>query len=277
MKIAISAESSADLTKELQKKFNIHTIPLTIILGDKEITDNETVSSRIFDFVSQTKIMPKTCAINEYQFREYFENLLKDYDAVIHISMSSHISCTCANAMAAAKNMKNVYVIDSLSLCAGIGLLAIQASKLNSQGASCEQIIKQIKKLIPQVRLNFVPNKLDYLKNGGRVTALQLLGANLLKIHPTITMKDGKTGVGKKYIGNMDICFKKLCEDVVAKYNPDKSLVLIAYTTITDKQLQFAYDFLKEQGFEEIYDVRANGTISSHCGESAMGIMFFEQ
>ena len=70
--------------------------------------------------------------------------------------------------------------------------------------------------------------------------------------------------------------FKKLCEDVVSQCDPDKSLALIAYTTITDNQLQFAYNFLKEKGFKEIYDVRANGTISSHCGESAMGIMFLE-
>lgn len=274
MKIAISVESSADLSAELKNKFNITSVPLTIVLGDEEIVDSEDAGKQIFEFVSKTKIMPKTCAVNEYQFKEYFENLLKNYDEVVHLSMSSDISCTYKNAISATENLKKVHVIDTRSLCGGIALLAIYAAKLAKQGLSSKEIVQKVSDRINDVQLNFIPNKLDYLRHGGRCSMLQMLGANLLKIHPTITMANGKTRVGKKYIGTMDSCFKKLCEDVIRKNNPDKSVAIIAYTTITQKQLDFAYDFLREQGFEEIYDIVANGTISSHCGESAMGIMF---
>ncbi len=274
MKIAISVESSADLSSELKNKFNISSVPLTIVLGDEEIVDSEDAGKKIFEFVAKTKIMPKTCAVNEYQFKEYFENLLKNYDEVVHLSMSSDISCTYKNAISVSKNLKQVHIIDTRSLCGGIALLAIYAAKLAKQGLASKEIVQKVSDRINDIQLNFIPNKLDYLRHGGRCSMLQMLGANLLKIHPTITMANGKTGVGKKYLGTMDSCFKKLCEDVIRNNNPDKSVAIIAYTTITQKQLDFAYDFLRQQGFEEIYDIVANGTISSHCGESAMGIMF---
>ncbi len=278
MKIAISVESSADLSKQIKQKYNISSTPLTIVLGETEMEDCEDAGKKIFEFVQKNKIMPKTCAVNEFQFNEYFSNLLKDYDSVIHISMSSEISCTCLNAKTAAQAFDGkVFVIDSRSLCGGIALLAIYAAKLVEQGLSCQKIIDKVTARIPYVKLCFVPNKLDYLKNGGRVSALALLGANLLKIHPTILMKDGKTGVGKKYIGSIGSCFRKLCEDNLRDASPDKSVAIIAYTNIDQDQLDFAYDFLKQKGFEEIYDIVANGTIASHCGEYAMGIMFIEK
>ena len=77
MKICISAESTIDLPKDLLNKYDIHTIPYTIIMGDKEYFDGEIMPEEIFKKVDATKILPKTSAINEEQYGEYFENLLK--------------------------------------------------------------------------------------------------------------------------------------------------------------------------------------------------------
>ncbi len=277
MKIAISTESSADLSSALKKMFNIHTIPLTITLGEESFFDSEDAGKKIFEYVEKTKQLPKTSAVNEYQFKEYFEDLLQSCDEVIHLSMGAETSCTCANAKLAAKGLKNVTVIDTKNLCGGMTLLCITAAKLRDKGLTSAEIIAAIEEKIPHVRLNFVPKKLDYLRYGGRCSALQYLGANLLKIRPTITMLDGKVGVGKKYIGNMSSCFSKMCQDVLEKANPDFDMAVIAYTTIDKNQLDFAQTLLKERGFEEIYPIVANGTISCHVGEYAMGIMFIEK
>ena len=117
MKIAISAESTIDLPKELLKDYEISIIPFTVILGDKEGLDGEITPDEIFDYVSKTNVLPKTAAINEYQYGQYFSKLLETYDYVIHFSLSSKISSSCSNAIKASEEFNGkVFIIDSLSL-----------------------------------------------------------------------------------------------------------------------------------------------------------------
>lgn len=275
MKIAISTESSADLSQELINEFNIRTIPLTITLGEDSYLDGEFPTDKIFEYVKKNKVLPKTSAVNEFQFTEYFENLLKDYDAVIHLSMTSKVSSTCDNAIRASKNFKNVYVVDTLSLCAGMALLAIYAQTLNRNGESAEAIVEKVKAKSDLISLNFVVDKLDYLKHGGRCSALQLLGANLLKIRPTIVVKGGAS-VGKKYVGPLNATYKKLLSDTTSNKDIDKEIAIIPYTTIDDENLKTAKEFCKNLGFKHIYELKTNSTIATHCGELAMGLAFFE-
>src|SRR5574344_733678 len=98
MKIAVSAESTIDLPKDLLQKYDIHTLHFAVILGDTEKHDGEVGVKEIVEYVSKTGILPKTGAVNQYQFKEHFDNLLKDYDAIVHLSLSSCISSACKNA-----------------------------------------------------------------------------------------------------------------------------------------------------------------------------------
>ena len=91
MKIAISVETASDLSKELLNKYDIKLIPFTITLGDTTGYDGEITTDQIITFVNATKKLPKTSAINQAQFDEHFSALLKDYDAVIHFSLSSKL------------------------------------------------------------------------------------------------------------------------------------------------------------------------------------------
>ena len=89
MKICISAESTIDLSKELLEKYHIRTIPFGVLLGEDSYLDGEINSQDIFDYVAKTKVLPRTTAINEYKFSEYFEGILNEgYDAIIHFSLS---------------------------------------------------------------------------------------------------------------------------------------------------------------------------------------------
>ncbi len=275
MKIAISAESTCDLTQELIEKNNISIIPYSIILGDDVVTDGPGIPEKIFKFVEETKKLPKTSAINETTYTEYFEGLLKDNDAVVHIALSSGLSCSCANAEKAASNLKNVYVVDSKSLSTGIGLLVLNARELANAGESPDKIAHKIKDRVPFVQASFVVDRLDYLFKGGRCNALSLFGANLLKIHPQIVVGDGKMSPGKKYRGKMEKVLEKYCEDTLAEFNtPDKSVAFVTYTTATPEMIAVAKNALSSAGFEKIYESTAGGTITSHCGENVLGIIY---
>ncbi|MBQ8427028.1 MAG: DegV family protein [Clostridia bacterium] len=275
MKIAISAESTIDLTKELIDKYQLKLIPFNIQLGDKSGFDGEITTDEIISFVNTNGVLPKTSAINEFQYSEHFESLLKDYDAVIHFSLSSELSLACANAKRAASQFKNVYIVDTQSLSTGIALLAIYAKKLVDEGLNANEIYEKVTARIPFVQASFELKRLDYLYKGGRCSGLTLFGANLLKIRPQILVENGRMIPGKKYRGNFVHVVKSYCQDVLDKFNtPDLSEAFVTYTTASDEILDIAVNALKERGFENVHVTRAGGTITSHCGEDCLGILY---
>ena len=190
MKIALSAESTIDLPQELLDEYGIKTTPFTINFNDELVEDRFGISKDIFEFVEQTKKLPKTSAVSPDQFKTHFENLKKNHDAIIHISLSSLMSSAYNNACTIAKEMENVYVVDSKSLSTGIALLAIKARDLIDQGLEAEEIFKTLNDTVPHVEASFVLERLNYLHKGGRCSALTLLGANILKIKPQIIVQN---------------------------------------------------------------------------------------
>ena len=230
----------------------------------------------MFEYVDKNGTLPKTNAINEFEYTEYFENILNEYDAVIHVALSSGISSSCGNAFRAASNIKGAYVVDSKSLSTGIGLLALYARELANKGEEPFEITKKVQARADTLQVSFVVERLDYLHMGGRCSSVALLGANLFHIRPRIVVKDGKMSSDRKYKGNMEKVVAKYCKETLAEFNtPDLDKVFITYTTATDGMVERAEKALLEMGFKNIYKTRAGGTIASHCGANTIGILYF--
>jgi fatty acid-binding protein DegV len=113
MKIAISAETTVDLSPELIKQFNIEIIPFKVHLGEECLEDGKITLQDIFDYVDKTGQLPRTSAVNAFEYEEYFRKLKEKYDAVIHFSLSSELSSSCGNAKLASQEVENVFVVDS--------------------------------------------------------------------------------------------------------------------------------------------------------------------
>lgn len=275
MKIAISAESTIDMPKDLLDKFDIHTLPFTINMGEKIALDGEISPEEIFAFVNKSKVLPKTSAVNVFQFEEHFSKLLKEYDYIIHFSLSSKMSSACENAKKAAGERSNIKIIDSESLSTGIALEAIYASKLVKEGMEFNNIVNHCLARINHVQASFILERLDYLYMGGRCNALQLFGANLLRLHPQIIVQNGKMVVGKKYRGKMEVNTLRYVLDTLDRFdNPDKENTFITYSTAKGETIEAIKTILKERGFQNIYVTRAGCTISSHCGDGCLGILY---
>lgn len=276
MKIAISAESTHDLGKDLVEKNGVCFIPYNIVLGDKIFKDGEISTEEIFTYVDQNGTLPKTNAINEYEYTEYFEQLRKEYDAVVHVCLSSGLSSSCSNAIRAGKNVSNVYVVDSLNLSTGIGLLVMYACQLRDKGVDAKTIYEMLESRKEKVQASFVIERLDYLYKGGRCNSLQLFGANLLRLRPRIVVKDGKMSADKKYRGNMEKVVSKYCQETLDEFDtPSLDMVFITYSSATPEMVKSAREALEYRGFKNIYETTAGCTISSHCGGNTLGILYF--
>ena len=279
MKIKITADSTADLNKELCEKFDISIVPLFVTLGEDVFVDGETINpDMIYDYVKKTKKLPKTSAVNGEQYREQFQKYFDEgYDAIIHFNLSGEMSVSHQNAKNLAEEMPNLYVVDSQTLSTGTALQAIYASELARDGKlSPKEIVELVEKRVPYTQASFVLDKLEYLYRGGRCNAVALFGANLLKIKPSIEVHNGKMGVAKKYIGNYQKCVMKYVKDILEKYNtPDYSRIFITHTKIEPEIVDEVREYLKANTkFKEIYETTAGATITSHCGPNTLGILF---
>ena len=276
MKIVISTESTCDLSKELIEQYHVQLIPYTINLGPKSFHDGELTTEEIFESVKETGVLPKTAAINEFEYLEYFKKLREEYDAIVHVSLSSGITASTGNAIKAAAQLKNVYVVDSLALSSGIGLLVRYAAILAQEGLDAKTIYKKLEERKKHLQVSFVIERLDYLYKGGRCNSLQYFGANLFKLRPRIIMKDGKMRSDDKYRGPMGRVVEKYCQRVLEDYpTPDLDCVFITYTTATEEMVASARAACENAGFKNIFETHAGGTIASHCGEHTLGILYF--
>lgn len=276
MKVIISAESTHDLSKEMIEQNDIRIIPYHITLGDQLFVDGEKTTAEMFEYVSKTGVLPKTNALNVFEYVEYFTELRKECDAIVHISLSSGLTSSTNNAMLASKEVDNVYVIDSKSLSTGIGLLILYAKELADKGLDAKEIAKKVEDRVDKVQASFIVERLDYLHKGGRCSGFQLLGANILKIRPRLVVKEGKIINDKKYRGDMAKAVEKYCRDILAEFDtPDLDKVFITFTTATPEMEQAARQVVTEAGFKNIYQTYAGGTIASHCGENTIGILYF--
>lgn len=276
MAFRITCESSADLSEEMYKKYDIPVLPFAISIGEKEYRDFDLTNEELFEQVNKTGTLPKTSAFNEYDYEEFFKKENKG-DGIIHFCISSKISSTYNNAKRAAEKMENVYVIDSMSLSSGTGLQVMYAIKLRDKGVPIEEAVELINNRRSAVQISFVVDTLKYLHKGGRCSALALLGSNLLSIKPSIVLKDGKMLVGKKYVGKIHKCLEKYVADTLTEFNnPDPELCFITYSSATEEMKNVTHEILnKNAKFKNIIETTAGCTVATHCGPNTLGIIYY--
>ena len=280
-KVKITADSTCDLSAELCARYDISLSPLTVIMGGNAYLDGVDITPPdIFDFVSKNGSLPKTSAVPAALYEEFFAEQLKTSESIVHVSLSSKISSTYNNAVFAAKTFRGrVFVVDSLSLCAGQGLLAIKASILAKNNRPPEEIVDTLDYYKQHLNTSFVPDSLDYLHKGGRCNLASMISATLLKLHPFIDMQDGPMYAKKKYMGNMEVCIKKYVADLAEFYpDYDKSLCVIANAYAPKELVDKLREQIKETfDFEEILETTAGCTITSHCGKNTVAVFFFTE
>lgn len=278
MKIAITADSTCDIPKHLAEEYNIVLIPIAVIMGDKEYHEGiNIVPQDIYDFVEKNKSLPKTSAKSSFEYKEVFEKLKKDYDVIIHFALSFGVSCTGNNALQASKELDDVYVIDTKSLSSGSGLLALSCAQKIENGLPLEKILEEIKEEIERIQASFLINKLDYLKKGGRCSAIALFGANLLGIKIKVELIDGKMQPTKKYVGKFSVCLSKYLNDIIEENPPELNRVFVTGSSAMFGIREKLIEEVKALGFKEVINMQAGATICCHCGPETIGVLYMKK
>ncbi len=280
MKIKFTSDSTCDLSREQIARYDIEILHMAVAMGDKDYHDGVDITpADIYAHVDAGGDLPKTAANNVSAYLEVFEKYTKEYDAVIHMNISAGFSSCYQNACLAAEEFDNVYVVDSRNLSTGHGLLLLRGCELAEQGMDAKDIVDELRATADRVDASFILDQLEYMKKGGRCSAVTVLGANLLKLKPCIEVKNGSMGVGTKYRGSYDKCLWAYIHDRIADRDDlDLDRVFVTHSGVDEAYVNTAVEAVKElQNFKEICVTTAGCTVSSHCGPGTLGVLFIRK
>ncbi len=280
--IIFSADSTVDLSKEIIDECGVKIVPLSVIIGGTEYLDGVSLQAdEIYGIVEKTGVLPRTAAINETAFLEHFNAIRKNDSSktIIHFSISSELSCSFQNAVNAAKETENVLVVDGRALSTGTSLLLLKAVDMAKEGASVSEIYDFCLSSTDKLQTSFVVDDLLYLHKGGRCKGLTMYMANLLKIHPMLTIKDGFLKPDVKFRGNMKIAVTKYIEYLKENHpNVDTKRAFVTHTLMDPAIVEHAIELTKKLfDFEVVLETKAGATITSHCGKGTLGLLFMDK
>ena len=280
-KVKIVSDSTCDLGKEILDSLNVDTIPLYIGHEGKMFLDGVDITTKeMYELIATSGKLTKTSCRAPEEFRVFFENIFaQGYDQIVYFGIGSTLSATYNNARLAALEFgeDKVFVVDSLNLSTGTGLLVYKACEFRDAGLSGSEIAQKITDLVPLVRSQFVIDKFDNLHKGGRCSGMAKVFGTMLRIKPNIKVVKGKLEVARKPIG-MKRGLLAMLQDIQEDFNNnnvDLGHVMVTHS-FADSDAQFVIPRLIDMGIpaDKIVETKAGCVVSTHCGEGTIGILY---
>ncbi len=270
--LRLLVDSGSSIKLEEVEHYNIELVPLKILIGETEYQDG--INLPMDEFYKQlidNKIFPKTALPDLGALEERVNKFTDAGDDVIILTISSEISGAFnAIKLLFADNPK-VRPIDSKIAVGGMRLIVDEINKYRD--LSLDEIEEKVNKIIPRIKIMAIPETLEYLFRGGRLSKKEWILGSILKIKPIIGFIEGKVKVLSKKIGlklgmTAIVNALKECEcdenyEIIASYTYNKSNV--------DKLVEMTDEKYKKQ--IRVYD-NLDPAIACHWGPNAFGYCF---
>lgn len=274
MSYRIIGDSCTDLPIELKQNPNIKLVPLTLIVDEVSVVDDETFHQQSFlNMVKASPHCPKSACPSPEDYMKYF-----DFDGDIYIiTLSSQLSGSYNSAELAKKLYleehpdKNIEIFDSRSASVGQTLLAMKIVELAEKNNSFEEITTKINAFRSGLKTKFVLESLDTLRKNGRLSGLQAFIASALNIKPvmgatpegTICKVDQARGIMKALIQMV----KAIEQDVI---RPQDRIIGIAHCNNRERAEFVKNEILKRIPFKGYFIVDTAGVSSMYANDGGI-------
>jgi DegV family protein with EDD domain len=280
--IILVAESGSDITREIAAKYHIEIVPMHVNFGEETTDDGTFPAQQIVDYYRTTGTLPKTSGSTPEDFEIMFDKIHAEHPEaqILYLAYSAITTCSYQRAIIAAEDRDYVTAIDTKQVSAGQGIIvAAMAQELEKNpDMTIEEAVAIANGLIEKAKMCFLPDNLEFLRAGGRVSNAAYLGSRILNLHPCIEILDGKLTATKKYRGKMTKVARDLIKEYAVNYNLDTKELWLIYTVgLSDEVKETIAATLKECGFDNVEWVLAHGVITTHGGPAAFGIAGFEK
>lgn len=276
-------DSNCELWHTTVKELGLNLIRMPYTIGDKEYFYDMGENTDFKDFFAQMRkgATPKTSALNEIAYLEYFEPVLARGEDIYYVTFSHQMSGTFAAMKSAIEKLKEKYpereirYKDSKTISLGSGFVTYYAALRYKDGATMDELDAYLDELIPHVATYFVVEDLTYLYRGGRVSGVSKVFGNLLGIKPILYFNEegkilniNKVKGFKKALGVLRDYMKEKATEL------DKYKVFMLQADCEKEANDFADSLKKEFGDIDIAIQPVGPVIGSHCGPGTIGLIF---
>ena len=281
-KIAIVTDSNSGLTgKEAEQIENLFIVPMPFMIGEEEFFEDINLTQEQFyqKLLSNQNISTSQPSIG--QIVEMWEEILKNYDEIVHLPMSSALSMSCETAKNFAKQFEGkVQVVDNHAISVTLKQSVLDAVELAKKGFSAEEIKKVLEENKSNNSIYIMVSTLKYLKKGGRITPAAAAIGTLLKIKPVLQIQGGKLDQFAKVLNEKVACAKMINavkKDLETRFKDyvkkGQMRLYVAHTNCLAKAQAFAEQIRKEiPNVELAFIDPLSLSVACHIGDGALAI-----
>ena len=277
-KVAVVTDSNAGIRQKEAKELGIFVLPMPFTIDDQTYYEDINLTHEEF-FEKQlngAEIFTSQPVVGNV--KELWDQILKDYDEIVHIPMSSGLSGSCQTAMMLAQEYDNrVFVVDSQRISVTQKCDVIDAKRLADQGKSGQEICDILTENKLNASIYITVNTLDYLKKGGRITPAAALLGGMLKIKPILQIQGEKLDSFAKtrtMARGTKIMKEAIAKDIKERFDDDYHNVhiCVAYTYDEAPALELKKELEELYPGENIICDPLSLSVSCHIGPHSLAI-----
>jgi len=270
--LKIFVDSGSSIKQDEKEKYGVEILPLRYLMGDNEYEDGVDLTiDEFYTLLIEKKLFPKTSLPYLVEFETTVNNLTKNGDNVIIISISSGISGTYSAFKTMFEGNEKVAVIDSLTAVGGIKIIVNEINKYKDK--PLDFIVDKVNALIPRIKVVAIPETLDYLLKGGRLSKKDWFLGSMLNIKPIISLPGGNVRVLAKKIG-LKAAMKYITQSLVDD-GCDENYPIVPSYTYTDTNLKALIKMTDAKYHKQMIEFdNLDPAIACHWGPNAFGFIY---
>lgn len=280
-KVAIVSDTNSGITLEEAKELGIYLITMPFCVDGEDYYEYKTMNHELFFEKLRAGADVSTSMPSPADLMDLWDELLKEYDEVLHIPMSSGLSGSCHAAMGFAEDYDGkVVVVDNKRISVIMKQAVLEAKYMVDKGMSATEIKEYLLKDALNAGIYVAVDTLEYLKKSGRVTPAAAAIGSVLNIKPVLQIQGGKLDAYKKVRGMnqaMKAIFEGIKSDLETRFAGKDIVIRAAYSGDEEVKNIWAEALKEEYPDMEIEIDLLPISICCHVGEGAMGLAVMEK
>ncbi len=278
MAIKVVTDSTADLPTDLVDRWGITVVPAYVVMDDVNYRDGVDITAdEFYRRLASSPRLPTTAQPSVADFQSVYQELVGQGHSILSIHISGRLSGTfnsAEQARASLGDSADIRVVDSRLASISVGLNALTAARMASEGKTMDEIVSQLSRDLSQTSTFFMLDTLELLQKGGRIGKAQAFMGSLLNVKPILGLQDGEV-VPIERQRNLRRGVGRLAE-MVRGSAPLKALAIMHSTdqTMSNQLRADLSDLLPDS---EIVSARLGAALGVYVGPNTVGVALVRQ
>lgn len=276
-KIAIVADSNSGISQKMAKEMGIYILPMPFLIDGKEYLDGVNLFTKEFYEYLEKDADVSTSQPSPESIMKLWDELLKEYDEIVHIPMSSGLSGSCQTAKMLAEDYDGrVEVVNNQRISVTQVHSILDAQNLVKAGKSAAQIREILEAEGLQASIYITLTTLKYLKKGGRITPAAAALGTMLRLKPVLQIQGEKLDAFSK-VRTMSAAKRVMIDaihsDLEKRFANCKMRLAIAHTNNEAAAMEFKKEIEAEfPGYTDIRVEELSLSVACHIGDGALAL-----